>query len=55
MSIEQDVMDWKTSIMGSTSYVSNLQAPFLFRSCLYAVMDAIRWYNDLMNKLIEDK
>ena len=36
-------------------YVSNLQTPFLFRSCLYAVMDAIRWYNDLMNKLIEDK
>ena len=32
-------------------YVSSVQTPFLFRSCLYAVMDAIRWYNDLMNKL----
>ena len=36
-------------------YVSNVETPFLFRSCLYAVMDAMRWYNDLMNKLIEDK
>lgn len=34
-----------------SEYVQEAESPFLFRSCLYQVMDVIRWYGDIMEKL----
>ncbi len=36
-----------------SEYVTENQSPFIFRSCLYQVMDVVRWYIDLINKLTE--
>lgn len=38
--------------LGVSEYVHDAQTPYLFRSCLYQVMDIIRWYGDFNNKLI---
>jgi len=38
--------------LGVSDYVQEAQTPYLFRSCLYQVMDVIRWYGDFSNKLI---
>ena len=38
--------------LGVSDYVQEAQTPYLFRSCLYQVMDIIRWYGDFSNKLI---
>ncbi len=35
-----------------SEYVAEAQTPFLFRACLYQVMDILKWYNDTINKLI---
>lgn len=37
--------------LGVSDYVQESQTPFVFRSCLYQVMDVIRWYGDLNEKL----
>lgn len=34
-----------------SEHVSSAKTPFLFRSCLYQVMEIIRWYSDLIKKL----
>lgn len=34
-----------------SEYLQETQRPFVFRSCLYQVMDIINWYNDLLSKL----
>lgn len=34
-----------------SEYVNDAQTPFLFRSCLYMVMDLLRWYDDLKKKI----
>lgn len=34
-----------------SEYVSAVQSPYLFRACLYLVMDVLRWYKDLIEKL----
>lgn len=36
-----------------SEYVQETQRPFVFRACLYQVMDIINWYNDLLSKLYE--
>ncbi len=36
-----------------SEYVTENQSPFIFRSCLYQVIDIVRWYIDLINKLTE--
>lgn len=36
-----------------SEYVKETQSPFIFRSCLYQVMDVVRWYSDLITKLAE--
>lgn len=38
--------------LGVSEYVQEAQSPFLFRSCLYQVMDVIRWYGETNDKLI---
>ena len=35
-----------------SEYVTKAQTPFLFRACLYLVMDVLRWYNETNDKLI---
>lgn len=35
-----------------SEYVTKAQTPFLFRACLYFVMDVLRWYNETNDKLI---
>lgn len=41
--------------LGVSEYVQDTQSPFLFRSCLYQVMDILRWYNDTCKALIDGK
>jgi hypothetical protein len=41
--------------LGVSEYVQESQSPFLFRSCLYQVMDIIRWYNDTRKALMDGK
>lgn len=36
-----------------SEYVSTQQTPFLFRSCLYQVMEFVHWYIDLTKRLVE--
>jgi hypothetical protein len=36
-----------------SEYVYDAKTPFLFRTCLYLVMDVIRWYNKLSDDLRE--
>ena len=36
-----------------SEYVTEAQSPFMFRSCLYQVMDVVRWYSELITKLTE--
>ena len=38
--------------LGVSEYVQEAQSPFLFRSCLYQVMDVLRWYGETNDKLI---
>lgn len=38
--------------LGVSEYVQEAHSPFLFRSCLYQVMDVIRWYGEVNKKLI---
>ena len=38
--------------LGVSEYVQEAHSPFLFRSCLYQVMDVVRWYGELNEKLI---
>lgn len=38
-----------------SEYVQEVSSPFLFRSCLYQVMDIIRWYSDIIQKLKDGK
>lgn len=35
-----------------SEYVTEAKTPFLFRACLYLVMDILRWYHDINEKLI---
>lgn len=35
-----------------SEYVTEAKSPFLFRACLYLVMDILRWYHDINEKLI---
>ena len=37
--------------LGVSEYVQESQSPFLFRTCLYQVMDILRWYNHTINSL----
>lgn len=34
-----------------SEYTINAKSPFLFRACLYLVMDILRWYNEIIEKL----
>lgn len=34
-----------------SEYVQDANSPFLFRSCLYQVLDVIRWYGDINEKI----
>ena len=34
-----------------SDYTIKAQSPFLFRACLYLVMDILRWYNEIIEKL----
>ncbi|MBR4553041.1 MAG: hypothetical protein IKO20_04915 [Bacteroidaceae bacterium] len=34
-------------------YVSETKSPFLFRTCLYLVLDILRWYKETDDKLID--
>lgn len=36
-----------------SEYASEAKSPFLFRACLYLVMDVLRWYKDTVDKLIK--
>lgn len=36
-----------------SEYVAEAKSPFLFRACLYLVMDVLRWFNETNEKLIE--
>lgn len=38
--------------LGVSEYVQEAHSPFLFRSCLYQVMDVIRWYGETNERLI---
>lgn len=38
--------------LGVSEYVQKAHSPFLFRSCLYQVMDVINWYGKTNEKLI---
>lgn len=35
-----------------SDYVYETQRPFVFRSCLYQVMDLVRWYKETVDKLV---
>ena len=35
-----------------SEYVNETQRPFVFRSCLYQVMDIVRWYKETIDKLV---
>ncbi len=35
-----------------SEYVTEAKSPFMFRACLYMVMDVLRWYNEINEKLI---
>ena len=35
-----------------SEYVQETNTPFLFRSCLYQVLDVIRWYGDISDKIL---
>lgn len=37
--------------VGVSDYVQDTQTPFVFRSCLYQILDIIRWYGELNEKL----
>lgn len=45
--------DIKELTLHVSEYVRDTSRPYLFRSCLYLVMDVIRWYNDINKKLVE--
>lgn len=34
-----------------SEYVSKVESPFLFRSCLYQVMDIISWHHRTLNRM----
>lgn len=34
-----------------SEYVTEAKSPFMFRACLYLVMDVLRWYNETCEKL----
>lgn len=36
-----------------SEYVQETKCPFVFRACLFQVMDLLRWYNEIMSKLID--
>ena len=36
-----------------SEYVAEAKSPFLFRACLYLVMDVLRWFNETNEKLIK--
>lgn len=45
--------DVKELTLHVSEYVRDTNRPYLFRTCLYLVMDLIRWYNDLNKRLVE--
>lgn len=45
--------DVKDLTLHVSEYVRDTSRPYLFRSCLYLVMDVIRWYNDINKKLVK--
>lgn len=38
-----------------SEYVQETQRPFVFRACLYQVMDIINWYNETLKELFDGK
>jgi hypothetical protein len=54
--ILQDGSHNKDSLHLSVSeYVNEVQTPFLFRACLYLVMDLLKWYHDTSEKLMNNE
>ena len=36
-----------------SEYVQETKRPFVFRACLFQVMDLLRWHNEIMSKLMD--
>lgn len=36
-----------------SEYVQETKRPFIFRACLFQVMDLLRWHNEIMSKLMD--
>ena len=42
---------WRDLNLRVSEYVHDTESPFLFRSCLYQILDIIKWYGDTVEKL----
>jgi len=47
--------DKKALNLSVSEYVNEVQTPFLFRACLYLVMDLLKWYHDTSEKLMNNE